>query len=965
MAEGDYTGKGIDESHSAKQDMTPDFLKSNETNPSKPSVNSQTTPGREGAAARAGEDEVASDKPGQKQAEYENKVKGKKEAMKAMAGGTAGMAKFMAKNGIRGTFKKGGATIGIIMVLMVGFMGSSFIGQGAMLDGLVKRIGVFDPVDAANSVRSRAIFKSIMRGQNAEGGRWSKLSDKIKRKLGIAGIEVEETADGKTNFKTETESGEIKTVTADTLDNAIDTDNKFLTQYTDGTASVGNSVHSNYGEEAEVLYDNVRVTRGDLNDIKADDEYEPAKAAFDEKVEADVDKVAGRVEADFDSDNKKTKEVETEDGKKTVETDDVETKQGKLTVDQDTDPGKLEADIDAEIEGSAALKDGAGKGSKFANGLCQAYNIISGISRSIKALELAQAIVVAFKILQAIQRMQAGDGGADVLVDVVGTYLVTEKTTTFNFGSYADPVTLTGSAMSSTPIASLFGGARLTQGDPIVRNFLVTDNDFQNFFRDFGNNAGGYRACIGVQYAAAIVDLAMDAASVFTFGLSKLGQLCVSVGKGMLFSAAVAVAVTLLVPLATKAYTRDFGDLLSGPESSGAFVWGAGWVQERLGQMFHFRPATDETWTRHAVERNKLLAERARYDRATKSPFDTSSEYTFMGTILSKLNTMSLQTNTIFGKAGNILSVVGKSFVALTPASSADSAVDTMVSEGACALNDINSTNGGDKMYCDAFETAWNVPDYTSMGTRPEEVMWYWQNHTNRIMPSKGGTVGSFTSDYDPVSNPNPAVKQHTDLWIHITQYANRGSELNVADSEIEAYYANGTTGSSIADAIIGAIPIVGSLIDIYNSEEKREHVNQILGSDFTDYMTPEIRVENNMAERYIHDQDMGVAFGAYEASQSAAAMKEYRKEHPIDHSLNGIVAHLSGLSKEEVAESFQYIESYSFVAQYEPSGLGPVVISEPESERVYIEEDGIGGDLYAVLHQANYYYRKDQYITA
>ena len=119
------------------------------------------------------------------------------------------------------------------------------------------------------------------------------------------------------------------------------------------------------------------------------------------------------------------------------------------------------------------------------------------------------------------------------------------------------------------------------------------------------------------------------------------------------------------------------------------------------------------------------------------------------------------------------------------------------------------------------------------------------------------------------------------------------------------------------------------------------------------------------MAERYSQDQDMGVAFGVYEESQTAVYMKKYYERHPLDNSLEGIVAHLSGLSKEEVAEVFDYIETYTFIARYNPSGFGPTIVTKPEPEEIRIENNNININIFATIHQNNYYYRKDQYITA
>ena len=81
---------------------------------------------------------------------------------------------------------------------------------------------------------------------------------------------------------------------------------------------------------------------------------------------------------------------------------------------------------------------------------------------------------------------------------------------------------------------------------------------------------------------------------------------------------------------------------------------------------------------------------------------------------------------------------------------------------------------------------------------------------------------------------------------------------------------------------------------------------------------------------------------------------------------MEGVIARYSGLSKEEVIANLEMINTYNFIAQYEPKGLGPVIV-EDEDNRIYIENDNNNNNYYlAILHINNqFYFRKDQYITA
>jgi hypothetical protein len=83
-------------------------------------------------------------------------------------------------------------------------------------------------------------------------------------------------------------------------------------------------------------------------------------------------------------------------------------------------------------------------------------------------------------------------------------------------------------------------------------------------------------------------------------------------------------------------------------------------------------------------------------------PFDTSSEYTFMGTLMRNLMTASVSANNVIGNLGRITSVVNKSLLALTPASHAGDAIDEIVTVG--DYPEINSlVDDGQKRIATAF----------------------------------------------------------------------------------------------------------------------------------------------------------------------------------------------------------------------------------------------------------------------
>lgn len=902
-------------------------IRSSEDNPQKPLDKGKA--GNDGNILNAGEKNQQSDKDenSKEGASWANRTGEKAKLTAAAATGNVGkLAKEVKKNGgIRGTAKVVGP-IGTILIIIAFCIGGFLGSQSTMLGSLVGNLqGSFDPIDIAAAVRSKVLIKSIMSGNNTKGGLWSKFSDRMKAKFKNANIEVETNGDTE-SLKYKNAAGDDVEVNAGNFDAEYETEANFHSQMFDGTATYSTSVAEYYDSDSENVMKYLGVSRNTLDDIETKEDYDETKAAFDEDTEAELKSATKSMSAEVDGATKEETEVE--------DVDDAGDPTGTTHVEQDVDSGDsntgrinisdaddaddaidsmLHTNLGVDADGNNTGKtdfDASIVGS-IANGACQLYNTATSITRMVKAYEAAQVVVMAMKVLEAIQRMQAGDGGVDTLVDVVGNYLTREKTTVFDFGD-GDTETVTGSTMSSSPIAAVFGGTKLTGEDPIVKSFVTSKSQFMKIMGSM-NSSVGYEACVGAQLAAGIIDAIGDGV---TLGFKKLFDILVGIAVGAGISLIISTVTAILVPKIVNALKRDFTTFLEGPEASGVLMWGSEQIMGENAKHTAMQPANPDTLTAYVRMKQEVIADRARYDRDNLSPFDISSEYTFMGSLARTLGKAALKTNSIVGKVGNITSIVSKSLVSLTPATHAAGIVEEIISEGDCP--EINNLNNDNK-YASAFCTPKYISDYKTMGEGPENVMQYWSER------------GAF-DDYDPVDNPNPAIKSDdNELALCVEEYINRGSELGYPDSSIEEKYATANTGSSILDAILGAIPIVGGLIDIANNSNKLAHMGNILGYKYTADTT-----ENHMCERYTLDQRMGESMGVYDKSQTAIYTENYLKEHPLDNSPLGIIARRSGLSKEEVKKDIAMINALIFVANYNPEGLGPLVVKEDKPEVVF-----------------------------
>ena len=541
---------------------------------------------------------------------------------------------------------------------------------------------------------------------------------------------------------------------------------------------------------------------------------------------------------------------------------------------------------------------------KIANVMCQLYNITTSLHRMVKAYEVMQVAAMAMKTLESIQRMQSGDGD-DAIANTVGDNLIREKTVSLKL-SDDEEVTVTGSVMTSAPMASLLGGSRLSDNDPTVKSFTTSQSQFMKIM-DSIDNSKGYKVCVGAQLAASVLSLVGD---IVTGGTIRLVNLVASFFNSIVIEKVVAAVSAVMVPKIVGALKRDFSSFVTGPQASAVLVWGSEVVMSENAKRSGMQPANPKTLAAYVKAKQEVIADRARYDRNNLSPFDTSSQYTFMGSLLRSFGMLNLKTASIVGRLGSAVSMVSKSLIALTPAAhAADISTEIYSQADVPEIVNLNDDNkiatafGTPKMIADLSTAGENVEDY--MGELYEQ--------------------GAF-ENYDPVENPNPPIKKSSGLGDFVEEYVMREADLGVADAAIEKKY-RATTGSDIADTAINATPYIGSMFSILSYSNTALHVGNILGSKWT----ADTR-ENHIYERYAQDQRIGAAMGIYDRSQVSAYIEDYYKEHPQDNSMLGIIARRSGLTKEEVEKNIAMINGIIFASNYNPEGLGPFFVKKTDN---------------------------------
>jgi hypothetical protein len=87
---------------------------------------------------------------------------------------------------------------------------------------------------------------------------------------------------------------------------------------------------------------------------------------------------------------------------------------------------------------------------------------------------------------------------------------------------------------------------------------------------------------------------------------------------------------------------------------------------------------------------------------------------------------------------------------------------------------------------------------------------------------------------------------------------------------------------------------------------------------------------------------------GAVDKSAVSIAIDEYYEAHPIDYSPEGMLARYSGMTKENVIAVVDMVDSYAWLAHYEPSNLYPTPAPAEElpnymlEDKRYVQSEGI-----------------------
>lgn len=560
---------------------------------------------------------------------------------------------------------------------------------------------------------------------------------------------------------------------------------------------------------------------------------------------------------------------------------------------------------------------------------CGVMGFVGSMSLMAAATEAQQFMTLAASYLEAIDKTKQGDGNESPLNELINTLTEPSDVTDAD----GNVVRKNTTAMQAIGIQSAYGAtvdSSTTDASASKFNPATMYNNAAAYIaKDLNTTATAFSSCLVGKIAAAAVSASVDAgitaacitevligagaaglAGAGAGALACLGEVAanwlIGIGVGIGVAAAIEGAAPLvgdwLFGMFKNEVTEYAGEDLGNAIFAGTSALMGG-VARSNGQPL----ASEEVYNSFVSLQNDVNAEIARDTRATLSPFDISSQYTFLGSIVTKLGTTSnssaLATNNIITSVARAAS---SSLSLFSPTASAEPLITT-ASEDACpevaAIGAVCNVSGQPN----------TVTDPNTLEDDPADVIEHIQN------------------DLD-LSGDNPTVKtddiMNNDTAKYIIFCENRDSGFGSYDQTIAdtmTSLLNGNNSNAILDSVKYSTPIAGNIVSIFEDGTVLKNADYVSGEACVAGSLSYERHNNKYIARFEEDQQLAKSLGLIDKTAAEVFLEKWYEAHPLDNSLEGIIARRTGMRKDDIVALLDTLHEAYEIANYDPTGLGPV----------------------------------------
>ena len=758
------------------------------------------------------------------------------------------------------------------------------------------------------------------------------------------------------------------------LDDAIVSSKNFSNSLDRGTRTIKGHVAGWFDSGAEILLSKFtsrhRYSGDDTDGKKSDDEI-LEESRKGNKMNEDLD---GNVSGDSDDTKPQERysEPDPQTGEDVTKTRGVDVGDGGGGVTK-TKGGDISTRVN-EVTGTLSAKARIASAAAGAGNIgCALLKAYGALNMAVAAMQLANVMNFATSFLEAVQKAQAGDGGAELHYFMK---LFSEKSNTYlwNENGQKEIVKENTSSLQSDAWNSVFGSITLKANDPIGKTLnreYVLSNAFTEKTRgvlstipglssaltmlnSYSNSIKAFKQCNAIQVAGAVVDLVTDivglVASIFTAGGATVAKVLIDVAKDWLSSAVIGAivagimaAIQAMIPHIASFLMEDYLVDKLGEKQAYLVIDGLSKLGKDGLKNASGRPGTINQVRAEYRDTQEILARDAEFDRSTKSPFDVTSKYTFLGSLINQLTPLANSLSSPLSVMSKTVGLVGDAVTAISPTAKAAGEVEFMgtLNEDCPSLRNLGLVG-------DAFCNAYYISGYTIGSNASVADSDYYSSYIpsnyskdpadvfeDAAYDSDGGENFDFAAD-----TVNPPVKKGSELSKYIVACEMTEAQPGEVDSNtmnaIAYMGANVNTGSTIADvgvnSAIGALPLM-SIDDIASAASQAKNLP---------FASQENCNKMTKYAQYSEDQRVLEGMGLIEKSQVTAFMEDFYKEHPLDNSTEGIIARYSGMTKEQASQTLGLIEYANFVYSYNPDNKGPIKQRENSEDWQYESDEVI-----------------------
>ncbi len=852
--------------------------------------------------------------------------------------GSGKKAEKLKPTGFRGKVMKGGPLYAILFVLLVsgGVMTGTQMFQPFSLVAQFEE--VYNSMRVSANMRSEKFFRlqmsknrKVKSPYNIFGTKLS-ISEKQKQKLKEQGIEYDDNYKGEKALLFKDKNGDIIPVTAKNFKDIYQNNPDFFHSYNAGSLTWRGSIANWFGTNMRNFLSTNKLTRNMFEKYKEkmDGINDPKMSELEKQKKVTQDTMNEHIKEEGD-----LKVKVADDSEETDEN-------GNGTGKNSTSDASFDRKVKTKTEVRNMMQNVAGKYGGGANLVCAAFNAFGAINLLVTAHQALQIMNLTTSFFEVVDKTKAGLGDEAPLMAysnglnerVTSSNIIVEKNGDDLDGVEAVKVIRDRTAMESAGIASIYGNGPADPSDPSVASFNITNN-MKKVFGGLGISMASFKACTVARMATAALSLGADLLCLT--GVGCLAKVFEGIGHlDLLKSAGVAVLISFLVPTVADIMQRDIIKDLAGENFGNALALGALMYLGSSHRANGGSLSSIKKYKQFAVEQSRVIAENAKYERESLSPFDITSKYTFMGTLLTQMMSFT-HANSIMSTLTAGGSAIHTSLIGMTDSASAYGIAEKLPESiddyaGTCPfLASINAVG-------DSFCNPYVITDTATMDKDPDDVL------------EKLRERGNFSSD----DGDNVTIDSSSDLAKYIKYCDNRQSAFGIVDQNIAGEVANtgdvnteSGTINTVSNSIIGMIPFVGDAIDIIQSVEERNNIGYISGESCVAGNTVDAASSPDWSkakyyQRFIEDQSLAESMGLIEKSAVTAYLEDYYKEHPLDNSYEGILARYSGLTKDNVIALLDFIDYAKFVANYDPSDSYAFGSSVKPTTDIYFEQENV-----------------------